>query len=71
MWDVPPGLTVQESKERRAPMISTLIASVLEVGLVVVAAAIFLSMVVAGLAVFVWLVAGFSSATHQDPAPHH
>jgi len=52
-------------------MISTSIASVLEVGLVVVAAAIFLSMVVAGLAVFVWLVAGFSSATHQDPAPHH
>ena len=52
-------------------MIAVLIASVLEVGLVVVAAAIFLTMIVAVLAVIVWLVAGFSSATHQDPTPHH
>jgi hypothetical protein len=48
-----------------------MIASVLEVGLVVVAAAIFLTMIVAVLAVIVWLVAGFASATHRDPAPHH
>ena len=48
-----------------------MIASVLEVGLVVVAAAIFLAMVVAALAVIVWFVAGFFSATHQYPAAHH
>jgi hypothetical protein len=48
-----------------------LIGSVLEVGLVVIAAAIFLTMIVAVLAVIVWLVAGFLSATHQDPVSHH
>ena len=48
-----------------------MIASVLEVGLVVVAAAIFLTMIVAMLAVIVWFVAGVSSATHQDPTPYH
>ena len=47
------------------------IASVLEVGLVVAAALIFLAMVVAALAVVVWSVAGVVSATHENPAPHH
>jgi len=64
--------TVKEFKEKEAPeIVIALIASVLEVGLVVVAAAIFLTMIVAVLAVIVWLVAGLVSATHQDPAPHH
>jgi nucleoside phosphorylase len=61
-----------EFKERRAPVISiAMIASVLEVGLVVLAAAIFLAMIIAAFAVIVWLMAGFASATHQDPAPRH
>jgi len=47
------------------------IASVLEVGLVVVAAVMFLAMIVAALAVVIWAIAGFSSATHQTPAAHH
>ena len=46
------------------------IASALEVGLVILAAAIFLTMVVAGLAVLIWSVAGVISATHQAPTPH-
>jgi len=48
-----------------------LIASVLEVGLVVLAAVIFLAMIVAALAVIVWSLAGVLSATHQPPAAHH
>lgn len=48
-----------------------MIASALEVGLVVVAAVIFLAMIVAALAVIVWSIAGVLSATHQSPAPHH
>ena len=47
-----------------------LIASVLEVGLVVAAAVIFLAMVVAAMAVIVWFVAGFVSATHRTPTAH-
>jgi len=47
------------------------IASVLEVGLVVVAAVMFLAMIVAALAVVIWFIAGVSSATHQPPAAHH
>jgi hypothetical protein len=47
------------------------IASVLEVGLVVVAAVMFLAMIVAALAVVMWFIAGVSSATHQPPAAHH
>jgi hypothetical protein len=47
------------------------IASVLEVGLVVVAAVIFLAMIVTALALVVWAIAGFSSATHQTPAARH
>ena len=47
------------------------IASVLEVGLVVLAAVIFLAMVVAALAVIIWSIAGVFSATHQTPAAHH
>ena len=47
-----------------------MIASVLEVGLVIVAAAIFLAMIVTAVAVIVWAVAGVLSATHQ-PAAHH
>ena len=47
-----------------------MIASVLEVGLVVAAAAVFLALIVAALAVIIWSVAGFTSATHQYPAPH-
>jgi hypothetical protein len=46
-------------------------ASVLEVGLVVAAAVIFLTMIVAAVAVIIWSVAGFLSATHQSPTPHH
>ncbi len=47
------------------------IASVLEVGLVVVAAVIFLAMILAALAVIIWSVAGVISATHQSPAIRH
>jgi hypothetical protein len=47
-----------------------MIASVLEVGLFVVAAVIFLAMVVAVLAVIIWSVAGIFSATHNTPATH-
>jgi hypothetical protein len=48
-----------------------LVASALEVALVVLAAVIFLTMVVAGVAVVVWSLAGVISATHQTPTPHH
>jgi hypothetical protein len=44
---------------------------VFEVGLVVAAAVIFLAMIVAALAVIIWSVAGFISATHPYPATHH
>jgi hypothetical protein len=47
------------------------IASVLEVGLVVVAAVMFLAMIVAAFAVVMWFIAGVSSATHQPPTAHH
>ena len=46
------------------------IASVLEVGLVVVAAVMFLAMIVAAFAVVIWAIAGLSSAAHQPPAAH-
>jgi len=46
-------------------------ASALEVALVVAAAILFLAMIVAAVAVIVWSVAGVFSATHQPPAPHH
>ena len=43
-----------------------MIASALEVGLVVLAAVIFLAMIVAAVAVIVWSVAGFiTAATHH------
>jgi hypothetical protein len=48
-----------------------MIASVLELGLVVAAAVIFLAMIVAALAVIIWSVAGVMSATHQYPTTHH
>jgi hypothetical protein len=48
-----------------------MMASALEVGLVVLAAVIFLAMLVAGLALLIWSVAGFASATHSTPTPHH
>jgi hypothetical protein len=41
-----------------------LASSALEIGLVVVAGAIFAAMVIAALALLVWLVAGFVSAAH-------
>ena len=41
-----------------------MVASALEVGLVIVASVIFLAMVIAGLALIVWFVAGFVRATH-------
>jgi hypothetical protein len=41
-----------------------MIASALEVGLVIAASVIFLAMVIAGLALIVWFVAGFVTATH-------
>jgi hypothetical protein len=47
------------------------IASVLEVGLVVLAAIIFLTMIVAALAVVLWVIGGVSEATHQSPTPRH
>jgi hypothetical protein len=47
-----------------------MIASVLEVGLFVVAAVIFLTMVVALLAVIIWSIAGLLSATHNTPTAH-
>ena len=46
------------------------IASVLEVGLVVLAAVIFLTMIVAAISVIIWFVGGLFSATHQTPTPH-
>lgn len=61
-----------ESNEGRAPMAPVLLmASAVEVALVVLAAVIFLTMVVAGVAVIVWSLAGLVSATHQTPTPHH
>jgi hypothetical protein len=49
-------------------MTSVLLASsALEVGFVVLAYIIFLGMVVAAVAVIVWSVAGFLSATHPAP----
>ena len=48
-----------------------MLASVLEVGLVVAAAVVFLSMIAVGVAVIIWFVAGLMSATHQDLASHH
>ena len=48
-----------------------IMASALEVGFVILAAVIFLAMVVAGLAVLIWSVAGVISATHPTPTPHH
>jgi hypothetical protein len=48
-----------------------MIASVLEVGLVVAAAVMFLAMIVAVLAVILWSVGGVVSAAHQGPATHH
>jgi hypothetical protein len=48
-----------------------MIASALEVGLVVAAAVIFLTMIVAAMAVIIWFVAGLISATHQSPAIRH
>lgn len=57
--------TLTEFNERRHSVPSIFIlASALEVGLVIVAGAIFVSMVIAALALVVWLVAGFVSASH-------
>ncbi len=41
-----------------------MISSALEIGLVIAASAIFLAMVITALALIVWLVAGFVSASH-------
>jgi hypothetical protein len=61
-----------EFEERRAPMATSfMIASVLEVGLVVVAAAIFVTMIVAAFAAVIWFVGGLLSATRQSPTPRH
>jgi hypothetical protein len=46
------------------------IASVLEVGLVVVAAVMFLAMIVAALAAIIWSLAGVFSATRPPTAQH-
>ena len=48
-----------------------MMASALEVGLVIIAAVIFLAMLVAGLGVLIWSVAGVISATHPTPTPRH
>ena len=45
--------------------------SVFEVVLVVAAAVIFLTMILAALGVVVWSVTGFISATHRYPTNHH
>ena len=42
-----------------------------QVGLVVLAAGIFLAMIVAAVSVVIWSVAGFLSATRQTPAVRH
>jgi fatty acid desaturase len=64
--------TLKEFNERRHPMTSVFLASAFgEVVLVVAAAVIFLAMILAALAVIIWFVAGFISATHQYPAAHH
>ena len=44
-----------------------IISSALEITLVLVAGAIFLTMGVTGVAAVVWLVAGLFSATHETP----
>lgn len=41
-----------------------MISSALEIGLVIAASAIFLAMVITALALILWLVAGFVSASH-------
>ena len=46
------------------------IASVLEVGLVVVAAVMFLAMIVTALVVIIWSLAGVFSATRPPTAQH-
>ncbi len=43
-----------------------MVSSALEIGLVILASAIFLAMVIAGLAVVVWLVAGVVSSAHPQ-----
>ena len=45
-----------------------LISSALEIFLVLVAGAIFLTMVIAAVAAAVWFVSGVLSAAHQPPA---
>ena len=65
MRDAPPCATFKEFNERRHPVTSVfMFSSALEVGLVVAAGAIFLAMIIAALAVVIWSVAGFVSATH-------
>jgi hypothetical protein len=44
-----------------------LISSALEIFLVLLAGAIFLTMIIAAVAALVWFVAGLFSATHQTP----
>ena len=41
-----------------------MISSALEIGLVIAAGAVFLAMVITALALIIWLVAGFVSASH-------
>lgn len=41
-----------------------MISSALEIGLVIAASAVFLAMVITALALIIWLVAGFVSASH-------
>src|SRR5262245_32285282 len=68
-----PAASQSRHSRKEAPMTTlfVLIASVLEVGLVVLAAAIFLAMIVAALAVVVWFIGGVSEVTHQPRTPRH
>ena len=49
----------------------SMIASALEVALVIAAAVVFLALIAAAVAAVVWSVAGVISTTHESPAPHH
>ena len=65
------ALTLTGLQRKGAPVTTIFtIASVLEVGLVVVAAVMFLAMIVTALVVIIWSLAGVFSAT-RPPTAHH
>ena len=55
-----------EEVQRKEALVTSIfmISSALEIGLVIAASAVFLAMVITALALIIWLVAGFVSASH-------